>query len=292
MKNFYILIFTILFSTNLFSNSLKYDIKNNSTLDELSTQKTWQRLLYFKNDTSEVITKNFFLSKENFSLRSELISTINNYETIDYGDFNNSPRCKFPARYYWLSKFIDLPNYQIIDSRCTKLSNWKTIKETSSISIMLVSGYLGNPASTFGHSFLKLNSTHSTNKNDLFDLSINYGALVPDNEPIIKYIFKGIFGGYEAGFSDKYFYTQDLVYSNTEFRDIWDYELNISKEEQKLLLLHLWEIVGKKFKYYFLDKNCGYRVSQILELILNKDIVNNKSDSWYIPVETFNFLEE
>ncbi len=293
MRIIYQLIFTILFSTSLYATQIKYNIKNNQTLKEISNHKTWERLLYVKNSKSEVTTKDFFLSSNlNFSKKNELIATINNYELIDKKDFNNSPRCKFPARYFWLSQYIQFPNYKTIDKRCTKLSSWKVLNNTTSTSVMLVSGYLGNPASTFGHSFLKLNSKNSTNENNLFDLSINYGALVPQKEPIIAYIFKGIFGGYEAGFSDKYFYTQDLVYSNNEFRDIWDYKLNLSNKEQKLLLLHLWEIVGKKFRYFFLDKNCGYRVSQLLELVLNKDIVNKVSDTWYIPVETFNFLEE
>lgn len=283
--------FTILFPVILTANSLKYNIKENITMQTLAKSSIWKKLLYF-DKKSEILTEEYFLSKkDNLTLENELIKTINSYELNNTNNFNDSPVCKFPARYYWLSKYIDFPNYSMINNKCKNLKKWSLLKDTQSISAILVSGYLGNPASTFGHSFLKINTKNKENINNLFDLSINYGALVPENENILKYIFKGITGGYEAGFSDKYFYTQDLVYSNTEFRDMWEYEINLSDEEKNFILLHLWEIIGKKFDYYFLDKNCGYRISQLLEVVIKEPILKN-SDYWYAPVETFHQLEE
>ena len=105
------------------------------------------------------------------------------------------------------------------------------------------------------------------------------------NEPTLIYIFKGLTGGYEAGFSDKYYYVQDLVYSNTEFRDIWDYQLNLDEEQKLFLLLHIWEIVGKKFQYVFTTRNCAYEVSKLLEVILKEPIVHS-ANAWYAPVES------
>mgnify|MGYP005993626735 FL=1 len=283
--------FTILFPITLFSTQLKYNIKENTNIEILAKSSIWKKLLYF-DKKSEILTNKYFLSKkENLTLENELIKTINSYELNNTNNFNDNPICKFPARYYWLSKYIDFPNYAMINNKCDNLKQWSLIKDTQSLSAILVSGYLGNPASTFGHSFLKINTKNRENINNLFDLSINYGALVPENENILKYIFKGITGGYEAGFSDKYFYTQDLVYSNTEFRDMWEYEINLSKEEKNFLLLHLWEIIGNKFDYYFLDKNCGYRISQLLEVVVKEPILKN-SQYWYAPVETFHQLEE
>ncbi|MCI5165850.1 MAG: DUF4105 domain-containing protein [Candidatus Electrothrix sp. GM3_4] len=125
----------------------------------------------------------------------------------------------------------------------------------------------------------------------VFDLTVNYGALVPEDESALRYIVNGIAGGYQAGFSDRYFYTQDLVYSRTEFRDIWDYQLLLSDEQKKILIFHLWEILGKKFTYYFLDKNCSFRLAELLELVLEEPLLEN-SRIWYAPVETFHRLEE
>ena len=262
-------------------NAVEFGLKNIS-IDEISSSKQWKQLLYF-NEESEIKDKKYFLSETgNLDPKAELLATINAYKE-DSG--NNDPVCLFPARYYFLSKYISFPKYKKINDGCTNLKKWQPIKNTDSISLVLVSGYISNPASTFGHSLIKLNNKES----GLFDTSINYGALVPDNENTIKYIYKGLTGGYEAGFSDKYFYEQDLMYSNKEYRDMWEYKLNLTPEQKDLILLHLYEILTRKFDYYFLSKNCGYRVSEILNLVSDEESVNQ--DLWYLPVETFDFLE-
>ena len=68
---------------------------------------------------------------------------------------------------------------------------------------------------------------------------------------MLLYILKGLTGQYQSGYSDQYFYNQDLTYRDTEFRDMWEYELNLTEEEKELILLHIWEITAKKYDYYF-----------------------------------------
>lgn len=257
------------------------DLKN-SSIEAISSSKEWRQLLYF-NEVSEVKDKKYFLSEiGNTDPKAELIATINAYKTQNNDD---DAVCRFPARYYFLSKYIHFPNYKKINDGCSNLKKWQPLKNTDSISLVLVSGYISNPASTFGHSLIKLNNK----KSGLFDTSISYGALVPENENMLNYIYKGLTGGYEAGFSDKYFYEQDLMYSNKEYRDMWEYKLNLSQEEKDFILLHLYEVLTKKFDYYFLSRNCGYRVSEIINLVTDKKSIDD--DFWYLPAETFDFLE-
>ncbi len=289
MHLFFSIFLLSIFPFYLFSQTIPIE---DLDTEKLSQNTTWLKLLHYdkKLKKSTIISDDFFLSpKGKISPKSELISTLEAYFEKEKTDKNAT--CRFPARYYWLSTQINLPNYQMIESSCKKLSNWSMLKDTTSISLIYVSGYLGNPASTFGHSFLKLNTDKSDEDSSLFDLSISYGALVPDNEAAPVYIFKGLTGGYEAGFSDKYYYTQDLVYSNTEFRDIWDYKINLNLDDKKLLLLHIWEIIGKKFQYFFLNKNCAYEVSRLLELVIDEPIIHH-SNYWYAPVETCHSLRD
>lgn len=261
--------------------SKEFNFKS-SSIDEISSTKEWNQLLYF-DKKSQVLDKKYFLSETGSTdAKAELLATINLYKEQNT---DNDPVCLFPARYYFLSKYIDFPNYKKINDGCINLKKWQPLNNTDSISLVLVSGYMSNPASTFGHSLIKLNNK----KSGLFDTSINYGALVPDNENMLTYIHKGLTGGYNAGFSDKYFYEQDLMYSNKEYRDMWEYKLNLSDEQKNLILLHLYEILTKKFDYYFLSRNCGYRVSEILNLVSQEKIINQ--DLWYLPIETFDFLE-
>jgi len=270
------------------------EILNQAEQLGIANHPTWLKLLHYEHNNrhSVVLTENFFLSPngKNDPI-AELSATINAYFAPDDGNNDEHARCRFPARYFWLSQQLPLPNYNIREPKCQKLENWALFDTVKSISLLLVSGYLGNPASTFGHALLKLNTDSTDDQFGLFDSTLNYGALVPENENVLLYIVKGIGGGYEAGFSDKYFYTQDMVYSHTEQRDIWEYKLRLSDEARLLLIFHIWEIVGHKFAYYFLDKNCAYRLAELLELVLDEELLGNVL-LWYVPVELFHRLNE
>lgn len=282
MKSIYIL---IILTISLFGK--EYTLKNNFNSDKILSSKEWNQLLYYSNNKSEVNDKSFFLSSNgNSNPKEELLATLDSYSSVDVND--SSPICQFPARYMFLSNYVNFKDYKLINPECSKLNKWEGLNNTDSISLILVSGYVSNPASTFGHSFIKLNNSENT---DLFSSSINYGALVPENENMLAYISKGLTGFYHAGFSDQYFYNQDLAYTDTEFRDIWDYNLNLTEDEKTFILLHIWEIVGKKYDYYFLNKNCGFRVSQVLNLVTKSDIINENS-LWFLPVETFQSIEK
>ena len=195
---------------------------------DLARDITWLRLLHFERGSqmSSVVTDSFFLAPNGSSDPSaELEATLAAYFDAEENRDDTQARCRFPARYYWLSHHLDLPGYELRLPDCRKLENWALFDLTKSISLLLVSGYLGNPASTFGHALIKLNTDSADDRSGLFDLTLKFGALVPENENQLFYVVRGLTGRYEAGFSDKYFYTQDLVYSRTEFRDMWDYRL-------------------------------------------------------------------
>lgn len=241
---------------------------------------------------SSVLTDSFFLSPAGrFDPGMELEAVLMAY--FEPGDAcgDMQAQCRFPARYFWLSHQLELPDYQLRLPSCHKLENWALLDKVQSVSMLLVSGYLGNPASTFGHALIKLNTDSIDDQTGLFDLTLNFGALVPENENPLFYVIRGLTGSYEAGFSDRYFYTQDLVYSRTEFRDMWDYRLNLTEYQKNLLIFHIWEIAGKKFKYYFLTKNCAYRLAELLELVMDEDLLDT-AGHWFIPVELFHNLQE
>lgn len=263
-------------------------------IEELATHPVWLKLLHFKTkkNKSEIQSDDFFLSSNGREdPEAELRATFEAYCAPWPEDTNTHPRCRFPARFFWLSHHIPFPDYALRTPQCSRLEKWALFDKQQSISLLLVSGYFGNPASTFGHSLLKFNTNSSDEPIDLLNLSINFGAQVPENEFIFRYIIKGLVGGYQSSFSDKYFYAQDLVYSRTEFRDMWEYELILPDFERTLLMLHIWEVIGKEFTYYFLEKNCAFRLAELLELVIPEPLLDN-TKCWYIPVETFHRLIE
>ncbi|AHF01860.1 hypothetical protein THIAE_08915 [Thiomicrospira aerophila AL3] len=291
MKYLSVLIILLLQTTPLLAaNNTHQKLVEEALKLNLDTHPTWLKLLFYDSIKlkSEVLSDSFFLSDTGRSSpRDELKAILAAYEPV--AQSNNSPLCRFPARYLWLSQFLTLPDYTFRQNACVNLESWAKYDEVESISAIMVSGYFGNPASTFGHSLLKFNGPAESR---YLDLTFNYGAVVPENENMIRYIWKGIFGGYESGFSDGYFFSQDMVYSRTEFRDMWDYELNLTDFERDLLISHLWEVSGERFDYYFLTKNCAFRLAQILEILEDNNPLTQRSKVWYAPVELFNRIDD
>ena len=288
------LIFFCLFIFSPVAGASPEEVINAAIKLGLSKNPTWLKLLHYDDNAtrSAVLTIGFFISPNGKSdPEAELKATINAYFLPWDKAPNAQARCRYPARYYWLSRQLQLPDYKLHEEKCQSFEKWALVDTVESVSLLLVSGYLGNPASTFGHVLLKFNTDSIDDRSGLFDLTLNYGALVPDKEHALRYVVRGLFGGYKSGFSDNYFYTQDLVYSRTEFRDMWDYRLALTEYERTLLILHVWEILGNKFDYYFLDKNCAYRLGELVDLVIDEDLVRNRL-FWYAPVKLFYRLEE
>ncbi len=267
---------------------------SDALVERLAAHWQWQRLLHIPQPgrPSDIRSADFFLAERGRTdAVAELRATLRAYAEPWPGEPDTHARCRFPARYRWLSRHVNLPGYERRDTRCQRFEQWARLDQLRSISVLLISGYFGNPASTFGHALLKLNSDQDAAAGGLLDLSINYGALVPENEWAPVYVLRGLFGGYEAAFSDKLHYTNDLVYARTEFRDAWDHELVLDEQARELLVMHLWEIVGRKLTYYFLTDNCAYRLAELLELVTGSRLLG-RSSVWFIPVEMFHRIDE
>jgi len=248
---------------------------------------TWRRLLYVRDGASEVISTDFFLAADGAGdPAAELAATLAAWYGDEVGDA--SPRCRFPARYLWLGRELALPPRP--DPGCVAFERWAGFERLDSISALMVSGYLGNPASSFGHSLFKLNR-RAANGEDirLLDTSYSFGALVPKDENVIRYVYRGLTGAYEAGFTDKLYYARDQVYTRTQFRDIWEYRLALDPQQQRLLVSHLWEVLGRKYTYRFLSRNCGYRMAELVALATDRELAPDEV-AWYAPAELFHDL--
>lgn len=280
------IIIYLIFSQILLSSAINI---TESKLNKLAKSPVWLQMLFYENGKSAILNKDYFLTKDgNIKPKNELKETIKSFYGKWENDPNKHPVCRYPARYYWLSTKIELENYQTINSKCTNLKQWGKKYINKEISFVFAGSYLGNPGSIFGHSFINIKTNDN---NNLFDLAIGYSADIPKNDNIIFYLYKGFFGGYDGVFSDKFYYTKELSYSNVEFRDIWEYDLNLSTYQKTLFALHIWEIVGRKSQYFFATKNCAYQIAKMLEIVTEQDVVSS-SVLWYPPIDTFHKLKE
>lgn len=263
-----------------------------SQVHSIASSKDWLHLVQYTprlmgRIRSEMPSGASFLASEGQTNPSaELIATIDALaaplETDQIDD--DHPRCRFIARYEFLKTQVDFPAY-VESIKCAKFEQWVRVSDVESVSLIFASGYFKNPASFYGHPLLKLNGS-KPNSAGLLDITINNGAIVPDNENPVLYMIRGIFGGYQAAFSDTTFYQLNHSYSENDLRDLWDYELNLSEEQIKRVIYYSWELLNQRFTYRFFSNNCGYFLEDLLQYALGKRI-SPRNRIYAVPSNTF-----
>lgn len=257
-------------------------IKQQANQIHLAENPVWQKLILFKH-RAEVTSKGFYFSDLNALNRNKITPQLELEASIDAFTTNPSLICQYPARYFWLSQQLSNMPSTALD-RCTNLPNVK-----QDVRMLLVSGYLKNPVSTFGHVLITIGAEDE--RQNLLDRSYNYGAVVPNGENSLSYIAKGLLGFYGARFADSKFFKQDIVYAKTEQRDIWAYTLNLTPDQKALFIYHLAEVQAHTFDYYFIKQNCAYRTGELLELISDIKTTDHIAP-WYAPEYVFHQIEE
>ena len=274
-------VFCLTISTSL-ATAASLSLPAEESLISVSIHPTWKHLLgYNKNNQSQVIDENFFLHKSgNTDSHFELIATLKSFaETETIGDAH--PQCQHRARYIWLREQFSEYFSKLHSAKCPSFESFSNYGDFYSVSLILATGYLGNPASYYGHLLFKINSA-TKETTDLENVAVNYGARIPPEDNAIEYIFKGISGFYESRYTHRDFYYFVHKHSDSEKRDLWEYELDLTQNQYELLIAYAWEMQNRQHKYYFLNKNCAYRFAELIELI-TKDGVNQNRHPWVAP---------
>lgn len=254
----------------------------------MSQERYWRLLLHVKGEESEIDDPEFFISetgKTNF--KSELHATIDAlYNELTFDD--NSTACKYPARKAWLQKELLLENLPSVT--CKAYDTLIEKVDPQSVTMIFADAHINSPASMFGHTFLRIDSSHESK---LLSHAINYSANADQKtENGVVFAIKGLFGGYPGIYSLLPYYEKLKEYKNTEQRDIWEYELNLSAEEVNLMMMHIWEIHNTYSWYYFFDENCSYNMLWLLEVARPSVHLREYFTYQVIPPETIFALEE
>lgn len=257
---------------------------------DLANNPTWHKLLLYETSLfsrsgfeSAIHSEDFFnASTGRFDPDKELLATLQAIIAPVGTDSNQHAQCRFRARYLWLKDVLAIEEGKIPEVNCPNFNDWSMNGETESVSIIFATGFLDNPASYYGHTFFKLNAKNAERITNLLDVSVNYGAIVPRDDSTASFIVKSLTGNYDAGFSYIHYYFHTHNYGETEFRDMWEYELNLSQKDLDLVIAHAWEVLGKKYTYFFFEKNCAYRIGELLEIIDEVDIIPD-NNIWVLP---------
>ncbi len=284
------------FANELVSTQLQNALKIAQD-QQLHKDPDWQHLIQYIDqtfsNTSQIKSGDSFLASDGKrNPESELSATISAFfkPVSEFDNADEHPRCKFIARYHFLSNFLPFPE-SIQTLECIKFNEWVNLDELESVSLVFASGYFKNPASFYGHPLLKFNSNENDSSAGLLDIAITNGAIVPPNENSILYLFKGVFGGYDAGFSDAKFFQLNHDYSEEDLRDLWVYELNLTHEQKLRIAYYSWELLTQRFTYRFLQQNCGYFLEDLLQYAL-KQRISPRRKLYTLPATTFFNLVE
>lgn len=247
----------------------------------LATDRIWLRLLHLTTLQTRIISPGFYLSAsahKPIDLVAELQANLKAaLSTPLY-------RCKFPARDEWLRRHFPELNH-VPRVSCPELEKWQMAQSIHSISVVYPNHSMASPLSVFSHTFLKFNSAQLPLGSNLH-LALGFAAEIDSHDSLAKLIAMGFFGGYVGRFSMSNYYTEVNRYGEVESRDIFEYELNLSQNEIRFLLLHLWEIQEADFHYYFLNGNCSYHLLTLLEVVRTDLDLSSHFHMVTIPLES------
>ncbi|WP_185268364.1 Lnb N-terminal periplasmic domain-containing protein [Halopseudomonas xiamenensis] len=268
------------------------------SLQKLAQHPMWLELLHYERSflgslRSAIHSPAFFLSPiGQTNALAELRATLHDLEKPPTTDLDQHAYCRFPARAQWLKAQLGTAA-SIYTHPCPTLDEWTKDQSIDSVSVIFATGFLGNPASYYGHTLLKLNSATDADlvsPTKLLDVSVNYGAILEGRTDPLSYIAKGIFGGYDGGFSHIRYYFHNHNYGEAELRDLWEYPLELSPEDARFIVNHAWEVLGMRYTYYFFRRNCAFRMAELLEMATEVEAIP-ANRPWTIPQSVIQHLD-
>jgi len=211
---------------------------------------------------SEIDDKRFFFAKDGkYNADAELNATLEAFFNESRFD-DNASACLFPARKAWLAQKLSIDNFPYVE--CKEYDDTLAKLSPTSATLVFPAAHINSPASMFGHTFLRINSKYNSK---LLAYAINYAADAdPKKENAIGFAIKGLFGGYFGKYSLLPYYEKLKEYRDTEKRDIWEYDLNLTQEEVLAMVRHIWELNGTRSYYYFFTENCSYNMLWLMEI--------------------------
>ncbi|BDG03567.1 Lnb N-terminal periplasmic domain-containing protein [Anaeromyxobacter oryzae] len=202
-------------------------------------------------------------------------------------------QCRFPARLLFLDARLGLDPRRLPRRACPRRDEFLGRVEPVGATLVFSSFYLNNPASAFGHTLLRLDKApeaRSGKHYELLDYGVDYAATV-DTGNAILYAVKGLFGLFKGEFKYYAYYYKVRQYGDYESRDLWEYDLDLSPQEVKLLAAHVWELGGTWFQYWYLDENCSYHVLGALEAAAPRLHLLDHVNPWVVlPSDTVKAL--
>jgi hypothetical protein len=274
---FLLLYFDISYSEDNHEATMNRIIKT-ATEKNLHKSYIWKSLLQVTNDKVTIKDPSFILSRDNFSLENELVKTIQSFFDVP-NDSHKHPICRFPARFYWIKSELGLDDGIFPAVRCPEFEEYLNRAPAEKIYVVFVSENVSQPSSMMGHVFLKL-SGHD-HKSNYVEHAVSFYTII-DSANIPLLIIKSTITGMNGFFSLLPYREQIKRYLEVEDRNVWEYELDLSEKNKKLIYYHIWELRDLKMNYLFTGYNCATVIYNILSLS-SENFLKDKHRLWITP---------
>ena len=279
-------------------NAYLVELINKGLETKLASEREWHLLLHYRENlfgghTSEQDDPGFFMSPNGKTdPQAELDATLKQFFSNDLiGRSKQLAQCAFIARYTWLKQRLAFDETRLPPMACERFDRWFADFDVESVSLIFASGFMNNPSSTFGHTFLRVDQRGQTDQTRILAYTINYAAELPPNTGP-EYAVKGIFGGYPGYFSTIPYYLKVQEYGDMEDRDIWEYKLNFTPDQLRRLLMHTWEMGNAYFDYFFFKENCSYHILSLVEFAEPSLHLTDRFAIYTMPTDTIRRLME
>lgn len=259
---------------------------------------TWRRLLHYRQGwfggESQARSPSFFLAKDGAEdpaaeLEATLRGLVRPWRPADARE--QHPFCRFPARLAWLTRELGIDWARLPTRRCPRWEQFQQLLQPRGVTLVFSAYYLNNPASAFGHTFLRFDKVPvgQPQRQELLDYGVDFSAEV-DTGNALLYAFKGMTGMFPGVFKKLPYYYKVREYADYESRDLWQYQLELSQAEVEFLLAHVWELGSTVFAYYYLTENCSYHVLSAVEVVRPSMELVSRLGWPVLPAETVRAL--
>ena len=269
-----------------------------ATAAHLADEREWHVLLHYNRNLFSGFTSmqddlGFFMAPDGkTNPQAELAATLTRFFSDELVGRSKQPaQCAFVARYHWLKDKLQFDDRRLPAQPCERFWRWFNEFNAEAISVIFPTGFMNNPASMFGHTFLRIDAKGQTPQTRILAYTINYAADVPPNAGL-EYGFKGVFGLYQGNFSTIPYYLKVQEYRDIENRDIWEYQLDFTEQQVRRLLMHTWELGNAYFDYFFFDENCSFHILSLIEAAEPSIHLLDRFPFYSIPVDTVRLLAE
>ena len=253
-------------------------------VSEFAQSPEWLKLLhYYKNFGSYkglIHTQDFYISPDGrYNPEAELKAEIAEFAT-------GESKCRFPARFNLL-KDNGFVSGDLAD--CKEYQEFIKDVQPNGVTLLFTDAYMNNPASMFGHTLVRIDTARKGTQ--MLAHGSNFGV-TSGADTGLAFILKGLFGGYDGKYSFNPYWTIINTYNNIENRDIWEYGINLTAEEQLKFVNHLYEMQEARIQYFFLTKNCSYMILELLEAVRPSLDLSSNYNYYAIPMDTLKTVRD